>query len=265
MNTSPPTRKPVHRTRLLARTVAVTVMALIAGMLGIVPATAAPAVVTSLTAVVTPVTFYTGATVSTELTFCLKDGASAGDDFTIVLSKYHEQLGGQVGQVKDFSVGPNVVAKGEIMNTNPYTIHVVLTDYVETHNNVCGAASVSSATNKTALDTDKPTTFTYTVEGQGVSAVAPVSPVTFVSVNAMKWGGFTYTDQGRDVLDKAIYWRFFSPAGPLTSWTLTDPAPPGQLFDCATIVTLYGDRVGDVLSNRTPYTGTMTVECTPSC
>jgi hypothetical protein len=73
--------------------------------------------------------------------FCVPDGSQAGDHFTLTMPEYLTGFP-RAFPIKDPSGA--VVARVTVSTGTPAVATFTMTDYVETHRNVCGSASFDS-------------------------------------------------------------------------------------------------------------------------
>ncbi|MCW2525830.1 MAG: hypothetical protein JWM76_690 [Pseudonocardiales bacterium] len=216
---------------------------MVAVALGIVsfsPAASAKVVAGAITAVrVKPVDLPFGGTIRTEVDWCVPDGTVAGDTFSLVLAK-------QIGdippsfQLKDPANGA-VVANAIVTGSAPATATFTLTNYAQTHQDVCGTAFFTGLLNS---DSYAGTTqdFTYTSnDGKQFTTPVTIGPKpTIDRTHARKTGRFTRSDQCREVAASCISWVVETPIGPSASGTITDTIHAGQALECSSVKLLVG-------------------------
>jgi hypothetical protein len=228
-----------RRAQLLVATVGMIAMTL--GIVAFSPAASAKVVAGAISDVrVTPVNLPFGGTIRTEVDWCVPDGTVEGDTFSLILAK-------QIGdippsfQLKDPANGA-VVANATVTGSAPATATFTLTNYAQTHQDVCGTAFFTGLLNS---DSHAGTTqdFTYT-SNDGNQFITPVTigPKPTIDRNhARKTGRFTRSDQCREVAASCISWVVETPVGPSASGTITDSVHDGQTLECSSVELLIGN------------------------
>ncbi|RWZ61523.1 hypothetical protein ELQ92_11135 [Labedella populi] len=247
---------PPDRITRRARAVALTAVTAAALLLAGVAAPAANAaelsdVIQDVT--VTPTNPRLGTQVETNIDWCVPDGTQAGDTFTLTLSEYLRALPPGFS-LTDGDDGP-VVATAAISTTDPAVVTFTMTDYAQTHSNVCGSAFIRSGFDNgltpgetvpfTSEDNDGNTWSTdITPEGGD-------GPPEGDTDEAFKFGRLS-PDQGHTDPNDAVQWYVVSPVGPLDRVTLSDTPGGGMNVDCASVDLLQGDRTETNIAE--PYT-----------
>ncbi len=167
----------------------------------------------------------------TDITFCIPDGSSAGDTFSLTYPNSYTVLPDRF-PVDDQKTGVNV-ANVDI-NEGTRVITFTLNAYVESHDNVCGDAFFESKVTSQGDET-LPLTFTSNDDSTFRSTVT-VGPKPAVSGQGPhKVGSFPTANQCRSTTEDCLTWRLQSAVGPLTGGTITDKAGSNWSWDCATV------------------------------
>ncbi len=195
----------------------------------------------------------------TDLSWCIPDGSHTGDTFSLTLPD----------QLTSFPPGfPLLAPDGSVVATAVVVNHVAtftLSNYVTTHQNVCGDAFFTSRLDANKIGPGDSTTLTYTSGGDSWKTPITVQSTTGIDrTRAQKNGKFTRDDQGHDNQTDAILWRLETPAGTFDSATVSDTIASDMSIDCASVVYQIGDPTGpnNALSNIHPYTGSTSTACT---
>ena len=216
---------------------------------------------------VTPTNPQLSDSVRTDVQWCVPDSTVAGDDFSIALAP---EL---VGLPNGFNLlDPNgaLVAIASIAGI-PAVATFTFTDYVDTHDNVCGTAFFESRLSS-SLVAGNTYTLRYVVNGSATfEPQITIQPGGAVGGRNAAHKGSTITDpsdQCRTVTTGCIGWFVETRLGPLKSVTITDNGLENASFECSTIsVRLWSvDASGNL---QTPFNAaaagvTVTTTCTPA-
>lgn len=238
--------------------------ALLAGGLAAAPASAAvlPDAITDVN--VTPTDPALGTQVRTEIAWCVPDGTLSGDTFSLELSEYLRDLPSGF-QLTDPADPTKVVADAVVDDGPPSIVTFTMTDYAETHTDVCGSAYLQSGFSD-SLEAGVEVPFTFT-DDDGTEFTTPVTPTGDTgpvdTSAAFKFGGLS-EDEGHTDPENAVRWYVVSPAGPFSSVEIADNPGGGMNIDCATVYLQQGTRTETNVS--APYSQPQIIEplsCTP--
>jgi hypothetical protein len=184
-----------------------------------------------------------GDTFRTELTWCIPNGSHTGDTFAVTLP-VQTFLASQQFDVN--TPDGQLLATADVKSPVPSVVTFTMTNYVETHSNVCGTAYFTSylSSHSYAGSTQ---TFVYTTNS-GQQFTTPVTIPSNPGINrnsAHKTGAFTRSDQCRTNTTDCIQWRIETPVGPSTSGTISDTVIAPQVIDCASVTVEIGDTSGN--------------------
>lgn len=202
--------------------------------------------------------------IRTTVSWCVPNTATAGDTFTLTLPP---QLVGGPSSVTLRDPAGAVVATAAISSTIPPVVTFTLTDYAQTHRNICGSAWFESglashvapgSTQELVYRTSDGTTFTNVITVQPPFVVDRRGPD--------KWGAFSVpADQCRTNGTDCLIWTITTPAGPFEAAVVSDTAMAGTTFDCPTLqVELYTVGADGHLVDPQPYTGSVDIDCSPA-
>jgi hypothetical protein len=247
---NPPTRE--RRRSTVAGLAALAVGALLFGGATALPASAAelPGVIRDVD--ITPTNPRLGTQVQTDIDWCVPNGTQAGDTFSLTLSEYLRTL--PPGFSLNDPANDEVVATAVISTTDPAVVTFTMTEYAETHSNVCGTAFIRSGFDNGLTPgvtvpfesiANDGTEFSTDVTPRGGDG--PVGDVD----EAFKFGRLS-PDQGHTDPNDAIQWYVVTPVGPLSRVVISDDPGAGMNIDCASVDLLQGTR------NATNIGGTFT-------
>jgi hypothetical protein len=259
--------KTIHRRRN-ARLVASLGCAAFALMTGLPPvASAAPATATAtatakatttatarttITGVtVTPAAPAVGAQVTTKISFCVPNGATASRAFSVRLAPELTDLPTRLELIDSAGGvdGTVTIAPGR-----PAVATFALNAYVNTHRNVCGTATVHSNFSGILAPPKVTTPLTFT-DDNGVRHTAKIRPTgTSSSDYDRSYGAFTTADQGRTAGKDSLAWHLISKAGPLAGDHITGRIGPGQTIDCSSITVYDSTLVGQIYVHKSTNT-----------
>ena len=199
-----------------------------------------------------------------QTSWCVPDGSQAGDTFTLTLPP---QLTPYTSGFPVKDAAGDVVANAVIANG---VVTFTLTDFAQTHNNVCGTAFFNEAINQDDVVANQPNVLTFT-SGSDVfhPTITPTRGTGTTRSTPAKYGHWVdLVDQGRTKPTDALYWFIETPVAPAagyTTATIADSAGAGQAFDCSKVYVHTGtvDAVGNFQSSGR-YTGTVTKTCSAS-
>ncbi|QIM15840.1 hypothetical protein G7067_04485 [Leucobacter insecticola] len=163
------------------------------------------------------------------LGWAVPDGAEEGDTFSVTLPEELRAVG------SDFTLTDGSGAVVATATMSGSTVTFTLTDYVATHANTHGDATIRAQFFSDAADnTSVPLRF---VTGDGDAfdlsifkyAVTPIDRSQ--PAKAASW--MDLQDQGITKPQNAIWWQVAAPRGPSTTTRFTDTLGPGMKMDCA--------------------------------
>jgi len=214
---------------------------------------------------VTPTNPQLSDNVRTDVQWCVPDSTTAGDDFTIALAP---ELTGLPSGFNLLDPNGALVATASIAGA-PAVATFTFTDYVDTHDNVCGTAFFESRLDS-SLVPGNTYTLRYVVNGSATfEPQITIQPGGTVGGRNTAHKGSTITDpsdQCRTVTTGCIGWFVETRLGPLKSVTVTDNGLQNASFECSTIsVRLWSvDASGKLQTSFSAAAAGVTTTCTPA-
>ena len=197
--------------------------------------------------------------------WCVPDGSMKGDTFTLTLPTQLIPL--TTGfPLKDPASGA-VVANAVVANG---VVTFTLTDFAQTHNNVCGSAFFSESLDRTKVVANQPTDLTFTSGSKTFkTTITPSQGVGSPRTKPVKFGSwFNKTDQGVTQPTGALIWYMettLSPAAGFAKVVFTDTATAGQEFNCKNVHALIGTfDANNNFASAGDYKGTVDKVCSPT-
>ncbi len=176
---------------------------------------------------------------SVHMAWCVPNSSSAGDTFTLVLPPQLTALtrGFAMADPSGKTVA-NAKVSGDIAT-------FTLTDYLATHDAVCGTAFFDAALNLKSVPANKPITVTFHSGSSEFDAViTPNQGGVIDRTKAVKFGAWanpavedTITSVG------ALHWMIDTPLAPPAGYSKVvfgDSSGPGQAFDCQSLTLSIG-------------------------
>jgi hypothetical protein len=259
-----PHTPPRRRRRTAAGLAAIAVASFLATAGGTLPASAAELSGVISDVEVSPTNPRLGTQVRTTIDWCVPDGTQAGDTFSLTLSEYLRSLPPGFS-LTDPADEDQVVATATISSTDPAVVTFTMTQYAETHSNVCGSAFIQSG-----FDNGLTPGETVPFESEANDGTKFVTDVTPTGGGdgpdgdldeAFKFGRLS-ADQGHTDPNDAAQWYVVSPRGPLSSVTITDNPAGGMNIDCASVDLLQGTRTETNIDGTSRPTIITPVSCT---
>ena len=196
-------------------------------------------------------------TVGFDMDWCVPDGSSADDFFTLTLPPELKVPNSFTFDLTD--AAGNVVA---VATTNNGVLTFTLTSFVEGRNNVCGTAFVEASIDAENAVPDSTNDLVFSTASQDFMGTVDVGPVgDFSASRKFAFALADPTAAGNDITS-GIETRALTAADVGTTVTFTDTPGPGTELDCSTTRSSIRDAAGDEVG--TIPAGGFTETCTPS-